>query len=1056
MAYDGKLKFDTGMDTSGFELGLDSLSNLADKGLNLLSSSFSATFEGIKKAGSGIWDFMSDSVQVGQTFEASMSQVMATMGISKDTITEDGIKPYEMLKETAEEMGATTQFSASQASDALNYLALAGYDAEKACGALPTVLNIAAAGGMELANASDMVTDAMSALGIEATSQNLEEFGDKLAKTSQKSNTSVAQLGEAILTVGGTAKNLAGGTTEMNTALGILADNGIKGAEGGTALRNMILALGSPTDKAKAQLDALGVQVYDTEGKMRPLNDIFGDLNSSMANMTDEQKNIALSDIFNKVDLKSSSALLANCGDRWNELSGYINKSDGACEDMAETMNDNLKGDITSMQSALEGLKIALSDTLNNDLRTIVQNATGYLAELRNSFLDGGWEGLGEEIANVFKKSVGDSKNIVSKYMTLGTRMITAIIEGISENSNFITKSIGSLLTQGITSYGEIFASMYSVGGEIVLGIAQSICNNSNKIANSLMGNLNTVFRTIAFDGGEIFGIGLEIITTIIDAITQNMPKVSFLAETLIIYIVNELRKNAGNLITGVIALVKSLAEGIQTELLPTLTILLSSAINDICDFITSNSGNFMNVAIEIITMLSQTILNCLDTLLPVTLELILTIINGLMINLPMLVDGALLIINGLSQFILENLPLLIDCAVQIILALANGILQNISILISYIPILITSLVEAIILNLPLLLTASIEILMALLNGIIENVSVLFDATITILNTLIDMIIENLPMLIDVAIEIVITLINGILDNLDQLIDASLGLLNQLIDSIIENLPLLIDCALQIVIKLAEEIANNFPKIVEKGGELVQKLINGILDAKDKAIEGAKELINNVWNTIQNTDWLSLGKNILLGIANGLWEGLSSIGETISAIADNILQSFKNFFGIASPSKLLRDEVGKFMPQGIAVGFDKETPNAIDDINKSLENSINGIKVDDINKFLENDVNEIQIDDINRTLNSQITGIDIDGIYSQLKSLNYAQSVPSYSGVVQSAYKSSGETAQNDENNGNQGTIVVENYLFKNSQKLNSMVINAGVLENARSGGNSI
>ena len=99
MAYDGKLKFDTGIDTNGFQVDLNSLSSIANKGLSLLTSSFSATFEGIKKAGSGIWDFMSDSVQVGQTFEASMSQVMATMGISKDTITEDGIKPYEMLKE---------------------------------------------------------------------------------------------------------------------------------------------------------------------------------------------------------------------------------------------------------------------------------------------------------------------------------------------------------------------------------------------------------------------------------------------------------------------------------------------------------------------------------------------------------------------------------------------------------------------------------------------------------------------------------------------------------------------------------------------------------------------------------------------------------------------------------------------------------------------------------------------------------------------------------------------------------------------------------------------
>lgn len=1025
MAYDGKLKFDTGIDTSGFQVDLNGLSSIASKGLNLLSSSFSATFEGIKKAGSGIWDFMSESVQVGQTFEASMSQVMATMGISKDTITEDGIKPYEMLKETAEEMGATTQFSASQASDALNYLALAGYDAEKACGALPTVLNIAAAGGMELADASDMVTDAMSALGITATSDNLTEFGDKLAKTSQKSNTSVAQLGEAILTVGGTAKTLAGGVTEMNTALGILADNGIKGSEGGTALRNMILSLGSPTDVTKQALDELGVSIYDTSGNMRPLNEIFSDLNVAMKDMTQEQKNIALNDIFNKVDLKSANAMLANCGDRWDELTGYINGSEGACEDMAQTMNDNLKGDITSMQSALEGLQIALSDTLNTDLRTIVQNATGYLATLRKSFLDGGWEGLGEGISNVLKKGIGDSKNIVSKYMTLGTRMITAITDGISENSDFIAKSLGSMISQAVTSGGGIYSSVYSVGLELVTGMAQSIANHSDKIANSLMENLNTVFQSIAFNGGDLFNVGLEIITTIMDALTQSIPDLSYSAGTFIVYIVNGIRKNAKNLGEGALALVKALSDGIQTEIFPSITAVLKGAISDICNFITSNSSDLTSTAVEIITMLSQSLLDCLDTILPVALELIMTLVDGLMANLPTLINGALLIINGLSQFILENLPLLIECAIQIILALANGILENLPILISYIPTLVTSIVQAVIENLPLLLTASIEILTALLNGIIDNVSVLFDATITILNTLIDMIIENLPMLIDCAIQIVEKLMNGILDNLDQLIDASLGLLNQLIDSIVENLPLLIDCALKIVTKLATEIANNFPKIVEKGGELVQKLVNGILDAKDKAVEGAKEIVNKVWNTIKETDWLDLGKNILLGIADGLWEGLQNIKETISAVADNILQSFKDFFGIASPSKLFRDEIGTYLPQGLAVGVDAEIDTTTDDINESL--------------------------------NTMMSEVDIDGIYSRLQGLNYSHgSVPNYSNVMQSAYKSSNENTQQSENSDSSKTIVVENYLFKNSQKLNSMVINAGVLENARSGGNSI
>ena len=168
------------------------------------------------------------AVKVGTDFESGMSQVAATMGITVDEIAA-GSQEFESLSQAAKNAGATTQFSATQASEALNYLALAGYDAQKSITALPTVLNLAAAGGIDLGYASDMVTDSMSALGL-STNQ-LEGFVDQLAKTSQKSNTNIAQLGEGILTVGGTAKDLAGGTVELNTALGILADNGIKGAK---------------------------------------------------------------------------------------------------------------------------------------------------------------------------------------------------------------------------------------------------------------------------------------------------------------------------------------------------------------------------------------------------------------------------------------------------------------------------------------------------------------------------------------------------------------------------------------------------------------------------------------------------------------------------------------------------------------------------------------------------------------------------------------------------------------------------------------------------------
>ena len=188
------------------------------------------------------------AIKVGKEYESSMSQVAATMAIDKTT--EEGKRAYETLSNAAKEMGATTAFTASEAAEGLNYLALAGYSADEAATALPYTLKLAGAGAMELADASDMVTDAMSALNLEANEDNLAAFSDQLAKSASTTNTSVAQLGEAILTVGGTAANLKGGTAELNAALGILANNGIKGAEGGTALRNMLLSLEAPTDKA--------------------------------------------------------------------------------------------------------------------------------------------------------------------------------------------------------------------------------------------------------------------------------------------------------------------------------------------------------------------------------------------------------------------------------------------------------------------------------------------------------------------------------------------------------------------------------------------------------------------------------------------------------------------------------------------------------------------------------------------------------------------------------------------------------------------------------------
>lgn len=434
MAADGTLIFDT-------ELNNDGVSN----GIKSIEGSFSSAASLAAKASATITTAFTTAsaaaVKVGMDFKASMSQVAATMGITADT------QAYETLEAAAKEMGETTQFSASQAAEALNYLALAGYDAEKAVSALPTVLNVAAAGGMDLAAASDMITDAMSALGL-ATDE-MSTFADRLAVTSQKSNTSVAQLGEAILTVGGTAKTLSGGVTEMNTALGILADNGIKGAEGGTALRNVILSLSAPTDKASAALEKLNVNAFDATGTMRPLEDTFADLNTALSTLSDQEKTATLNEIFNKVDLKSVNALLGTSAERFEELSGYIADCEGAAADMATTMNDNLKGDLTIMGSALESAGIAASEKFEKPLRTAVQGATESIGELTASITDGKLSSSFESVAAGMSKLAGSALQLVADDVLPAT--INALAWVVDNGQEIVT--VVGMVAAGIAAY---------------------------------------------------------------------------------------------------------------------------------------------------------------------------------------------------------------------------------------------------------------------------------------------------------------------------------------------------------------------------------------------------------------------------------------------------------------------------------------------------------------------------------------------------------------------------------------------------------------------------
>lgn len=451
---------DTKLDAGGFNKGLSSMTVAAGTLIADLVKTATGKLTGLAQA----------SVGVGMSFDASMSQVAATMGTSIDQI--------QNLTDTAKEMGRTTAFTATQAADALNYLALAGYDANKAAEVLPSVLSLAAAGGMDLAYASDLVTDAMASLNIEANKQNVDEFGNKLAMAASKANANVSQLGEAILTVGGTAANLKGGTTELTTALGLLANVGIKGAEGGTHLRNIILSLQSPTKDAREVMEQLGLEVYDTQGNMRQLDDILTDLNTSMSGMTQGGKDSVINQLFNKTDLAAVNGLLAAQGEQWETLATQIDNAGDAMGQMADTQLDNLQGAVTIMQSALEGLQLAIYDKMEPALKVLAQGATETISTLTAILSQDGPAAMLDAAVTIMGSLVNGITQKIPMVMSAATGIIIKLTQYLGNHADDLFDAGIKILKNLITGIQNNLPALITAAAQLLAKFAAALISH--------------------------------------------------------------------------------------------------------------------------------------------------------------------------------------------------------------------------------------------------------------------------------------------------------------------------------------------------------------------------------------------------------------------------------------------------------------------------------------------------------------------------------------------------------------------------------------------------
>lgn len=394
--------------------GLNSIANSVFSGIGgLAAKAFSGLVGGATK-------LMDEARQKAGAFEQSMAQVAATLGktigeldADVQTVTYHGQEFTGNLREYAMELGATTKFTATEVGEAMNYMALAGYDTVTTMRMLPNVLDLAAAGMFDLGHASDMVTDVGTAFGLDARTeegvQRITQMVDEMAKSASSGNTSVQQLGEAFLRIGGLAKEVGGGTItlsdgtkattdniqELEIALVSMANAGVKSSEAGIHMRNMLMKLSSPEEAGTKQLEALGVAVFDTAGNMRSLHDIFKDLNTALSSKTSQERLGAISDLFNARDTASAQAILAAVSKTdWDKLGEAILNAEGAAAKMAETQLDTVQGAKTLLVSAWDNFLITMNSSVNIPLGNIYKYLTETVGNLTSALQEGGWSGL--------------------------------------------------------------------------------------------------------------------------------------------------------------------------------------------------------------------------------------------------------------------------------------------------------------------------------------------------------------------------------------------------------------------------------------------------------------------------------------------------------------------------------------------------------------------------------------------------------------------------------------------------------------------------------------
>lgn len=545
MAYDGTLKFDTSIDSKGFQSGIDGIGSIAEKGLKATGAILAGTATAIGAIGAA-------SVKVGSDFEASMSKVAAISGATGDDL--------KALTDKAKEMGATTKFSASESADALQYMAMAGWKTDDMLNGLEGIMNLAAASGEDLATTSDIVTDALTAFGLSA--EDSTHFADVLAQASSNANTNVGMMGETFKYVAPVAGALGYTAEDTALAIGLMANSGIKASQAGTSLRSIMSRMAKPTKEVQGAMDKLGVSLTDSNGNMKSLNEVMGDLRNGFAGLSEAEAAEMAAALGGQEAMSGLLAIVNASDDDFDKLSDAIYSCDGAAKRMADTMNDNLQGQITILKSGLEGLGISLYENMEAPLKEVVKEAQNMVQQLQDAFNNGGLDSLVTKAGEVMAQIVTEVAQAAPKLIGTAENLVGSFIQGIVDHKSEFASAGATMVAELVRAIMDVAGDMWSAGIYLFTEFLQAMTDHSEEMGKSFGEMISKIGEAVQTNLPLIIQAAKDFVAGFCQGLSEEFPGVSALLDGFF----QGFLDTAGDIVQGIVDLIGDIFSVIDSQ----------------------------------------------------------------------------------------------------------------------------------------------------------------------------------------------------------------------------------------------------------------------------------------------------------------------------------------------------------------------------------------------------------------------------------------------------------------------------------------------------------